>query len=304
MRVEVGELSGQVEAYLVAVAPRYSASSLRIWKAGLARFERFCTERGVGSVAEVDEGCLESFHAWLLGTRLSEATVYLGLRSAKLFTQWAYKAGKTLWDPGAFRIITPITSIPKPPSVAVMKRILELPNRGTPEGTRDLFVLELLYTLGLRRGECCSLDLKALDLGEETLFVQGKGGDERLLPVSPKLGEAAWRYLRQGRPGLLPAAGEKALMLGDEGQRLTLSGLSYIAIKYSGLLGLRIPPHHFRHACATHLVEAGMDLAQVQRLLGHRQLDSTQRYAQISTREVRREFLRSHPRARREPGLD
>ncbi len=298
MRPEGSELSGQVEAYLVAVEHRYAASSLLIWKAGLARFEVFCAERGVSAVAEVDEGCLESFHGWLLGTRLSESTVYLALRSAKLFAQWAYRAGKTLWDPVAFRVLNPVTKIPKPPTVAVMKRLLELPSLETPEGIRDLFVLELLYTLGLRKAECCSLELSALDLEAETLFVRGKGGDERLLPVGPTLGETAWRYLRRGRPGLLPGAGEKALMLGDEGQRLTLSGLFYIAIKYSGQLGLRIPPHHFRHACATHLVEAGMEITQVQRFLGHRQLDSTKRYAQISEREMRREFLRSHPRAR------
>lgn len=301
---DVCQLNDQVAAYLVAVEPRYAKASLTTWKAGLARFERYCSEHGVTAVAEVDERCLESFHGWLLGFTLSESTVYLALRSVKLFVQWSHRSGQTLWDAGCYRILSPNTRVPTPPTVAVMKRLLELPNLGTPEGLRDLFALELLYVLGLRRAECCSLDLEALDLGAETLLVMGKGGDERLLPVGPKLKETAWRYLRKGRPGLLPAPNEKGLMLGDEGQRLTLSGLFYIAIKYSGQLGLRITPHHLRHACATHLVEAGMELEQVQRLLGHRNLDSTKRYAQILGREMRREFMRSHPRALREPAFD
>jgi integrase/recombinase XerD len=290
-------LRDQVEAYLAAVAPRYARTSLIIWRAGLERFQRYATEYGITTVAEVDEACLQAFHGWLLGFTLSESTVYMAMRSIKLFVQWSYQTGRTLWDSGSYKLFNPSSKVPQPPTVAVMKRLLELPNLGTPEGVRDLFALELLYVLGLRRAECCGLDLERIDLGAETLFVKGKGGDERLLPLSPKLKDTAWLYLRKGRPGLLPGVNEKALLLGDEGQRLTLSGLFYIAIKYSGQLGLRVTPHHIRHACATHLVEAGMELDQVQRLLGHRQLDSTKRYAQILGREMRREFVRSHPRA-------
>jgi site-specific recombinase XerD len=297
-------LSEQAAAYLVAVAPRYAQSSLDIHGSSFKRLEKFAIEYGLGGVADLGEAQMAAFDEWLQGRKLSASTVYRTLGTVKLFLRWAYKDGRCLWDGDSYRIVNPRSRGPVPPTVAVMKRILELPDGRTPEGLRDLFALELLYVLGLRRHECCALDLGSLDLGAETLFVVGKGGDERLLPVGPKLKETASRYLGQARSTLLPASGEKALFLGDAGQRLTLEALGYIVKKYGAELGLVLSPHRLRHACATHLVEAGMELAQVQRLLGHRRIDSTERYAQVPGREVHREFLRSHPRAFRDPILD
>ena len=291
-------LSAEMAAYLVAVEPRYAVSSLRIHRYGLRCFERFCAEQARAAVVEVDERCLESFHGWLCGLRFSESTMDMALRSTKLFLQWSYRCGLTLWDGGTYRLTNPRGRTPKPPTGAVMKRLLELPDPKTCEGSRDLLVLELLYVLGLRRAECCALELGSLNLNAETLFITGKGGDERLLPVGPSLGKAAWRYLRRARPVLLPAPSERALLLRDDGRRLTVEAVAYIVKKYGALLGLVLSPHQLRHACATHLIEAGMELAHVQCLLGHRRIDSTQRYAQILGREVHREFSRSHPRAR------
>ena len=291
-------LAEQVTGYLVAVEPGYSKATVATYRGSLRRLETYCAECGISTVAELGEDELGMFHEWLWGSRFSPSTVAMTLRSAKLFLKWSHRSGCCLWDGGSYLVPEPRSSSPQPPTVAVMKRLLELPDCGTVRGLRDLFALELLYVLGLRRAECCALDLEALDLGAETLFVAGKNGDERLLPVGPTLERTAWRYLRVSRPQLLPAAGEKALVLGNEGQRLTFSGLAYIAKKYGARLGLRLSPHHYRHACATHLVEAGMELEQIQRLLGHRRIDSTERYAKILGREVRREFVRSHPRAR------
>jgi integrase/recombinase XerC len=292
-------LASQSADFLEAMSPRYSDGTLRIHRSSLQRLQMFCTEASIGLVAEFDEAAMATLDVWLQGRRLSPSTVYRTLGTVKLFLRWAYKMGLCLWDGESYRIVNPKARGPVPPTAAVMARILELPDRGNPLGLRDLFVLELLYVLGLRRRECTELDLVSLDLGAETLFVVGKYADERLLPVGPKLKETAWRYLRKARPGLAPAAGETALLLGDAGQRLTPEAVAYIVKKYGAAVGIKLAPHQLRHACATHLVEAGMQLAQVQQLLGHRRIDSTERYAQIHGREMQREFLRSHPRARR-----
>ena len=292
-----GELKEQAESFLDGVAPRYSQSSLRAYRAGLRRFQSFADGAGVESAADVTETVLASFHSWLLNFPLSESTVNLGLRSTKLFLKWAAGAGLTLYDGASYRLKDPQNVIPEPPTVEVMKRLLELPNQRTPEGLRDLFVLELLYGLGLRRTEVCTRDLGDLDLGEETLFVQGKNGDERLLPVGLQLKSVAQDYLFNARPKLLPKANETALLLSDEGRRLKDYSIFYIVKKYGEILELKLSPHILRHACATHLVERGMKLSDIQRLLGHQSIDSTKRYAQISDREMEREFRRTHPRA-------
>lgn len=293
-------LRSQVANFLEAVAPRYAVSSVAIYRNGLRRLERYAEETGIESVAEVTEPVLRAYHSWLWNFSLSESTIRLGVRSAKLLLKWAAANGLCLYDGASYSLRAAKSRTPEPPSVAVMARLLELPNRRTPEGLRDLFCLELLYSLGLRRTEATRLNLDALDLHEETLFVVGKNGDERLLPVGLKLKQSAQDYLLNARSRLLPRPSERALLLADDGGRLSGNALRYIVMKYGARLDIKLTTHHLRHACATHLIEAGMKLHDVQRLLGHRNINSTKRYAQITERELQREFHRSHPRQRRD----
>lgn len=183
-----------------------------------------------------------------------------------------------------------------PPAVEVMKKLLELPDRKTPEGLRDLLALEVMYILGLRRAEVCGLTLDALCLVRETLFVVGKGGHERLLPVSPHLKFVFQDYLFNGRPKLLPRPHLRALLLDNEGRALRVCQLHYIVKKYGRKLDLKLSCHQFRHACAVHLIEAGMGLPQVQQLLGHANMNTTKIYTRISRREMEREFQRCQVR--------
>ena len=292
------KLREQIEACLEAVKPRYAEASLKAYRSGLYRFHRYADEVGIEAVSDLTDEVLPAFHSWLTNFTLSESTLNLAVRSVKLLLKWGQGAGLCLWDGSSYYMKEPKTKSPVPPTVAVMQRLLELPNRRTPEGLRDLFSLELLYNLGLRRQEAVSLDLGNLDLNEETLFVVGKNSDERLLPVGNALKEVARNYLFNARPGLLPEPSEKALLLDDEGKRLSPHALRYIVLKYGKMLDLKLSTPQLRHACATHLAQAGMKLVDIQRLLGHRDINSTKRYAQISQRELEREFHRVHPRNR------
>ena len=294
-------LPEQIEACLEAVSPRYAEATLRAYRAGLRRFERYAAETGIEAASDITEQVLPAFHGWLCHFPLSESTIHLALRSLKLFLRWAHGSGLCFWDGSSYSMKEPETTSPEPPSPQVMQRLLELPNQRTPEGLRDLFCLELLYDLGLRRNEAVSLDLKNLDLAEETLFVTGKNSDERLLPVGPPLRQVAQDYLFNARPALRRHASKAtrntALLLNNEGERLPPSALLYIVKKYGRILGLKLSPHGLRHACASHLAQAGMKLTDLQRLLGHRHLSSTKRYAQITEREIEREFRKAHPRS-------
>ena len=223
------------------------------------------------------------------------------IHSARRFLLWAYEAGETLHDLSDF----PLPPKHSPPtlvlSVAVMGKLLSLPDCSTAVGQRDQALLELLYVLGLRCRECAQLDFDALDLGQASLRVTGKGGHERLLPVSPRLLATLERYLQDGRRKLSRQGSGPALLLSYKGgARLSKSSIGSRVRKYGRQLGLEIRPHLFRHACATHLFEAGMELALISRLLGHESSESTRRYTRVSPRELRREFRRCHPRALRE----
>ena len=295
----MSKLSVQVESYLAAVSKSYAKASLEVHRAGLKRFQSFADERGLESVAEATEVVFREFHSWLLfSSKLSPVTVNMRMRSVKLFLNWACCEGLTLYSAENYKLEHPQSKSPEPPSVEVMERLLELPDQRTPEGQRDQLALELLYGLGLRRGEVCRLEVGHLSLDEETLFVVGKGGHERLLPVGLKLKSVAQNYIFNARQTLLPKLNETAFLLNDKGQPLRVNQLSYIVKKYGAQLGIKLSTHYLRHACATHLTEAGMEFEQVQQLLGHQRPSSTKRYAQVTQFEMEREFHRTHPRGR------
>jgi site-specific recombinase XerD len=286
-----------VERYLVAVSPRYAETTLLIHRKQLWKLLAFCETSGLERAADISPHELMAFEAWLRGTSpLSSGSVSLAMASARLFLLWAYEHGETLHDFEAFelpRACSPPTPVP---SVTAMRKLLLLPDTGTALGQRDQVVLELLYVLGLRRTECVKLNLDDIDLGQAVLEVRGKGGHERSLPLSSGLLGTLRRYLEHGRPALY--AGGSALVVGKNGcSRLCGHGLANVLRGYGRRIGLELHPHQLRFACATHLLEAGMEVRLIAALLGHRDLKSTGRYTRVSRHELQRELRRCHPRA-------
>jgi site-specific recombinase XerD len=155
-----------------------------------------------------------------------------------------------------------------------------------PLGLRNLALLELVYSAGLRAQEAVDLTLADVDFEQELLHVRGKGGKERVVPLGE---EAAYRlrlYLADGRPQLARGAVD-ALFLSARGRPLDTSTLRRLLPN----------PHQLRHAFATHLLEGGADLRTIQELLGHSSLSTTQIYSHVDARRLRRVYDRSHPRA-------
>jgi site-specific recombinase XerD len=155
-----------------------------------------------------------------------------------------------------------------------------------PLGLRNLALLELVYSAGLRAQETVDLTLADVDFEQELVHVRGKGGKERVVPLGE---EAAYRlrlYLEGGRPHLVRGAVD-ALFLSARGRPLETSTLRRLLPN----------PHRLRHAFATHLLEGGADLRTIQELLGHSSLSTTQVYSHVDGRRLRKVYDRSHPRA-------
>lgn len=285
-----------VERYLVAVAPRYAETTLLIHRSQLRKLLAFCQTLERERPADVSVGDLRAFEVWLRESRLSFVSISTAMQSARLFLLWAYESGETLHDFESF-VLPRAVSAPTPvPSAAAMRKLLLLPDTGTALGQRDQVVLELLYVLGLRRTECVELNLVDVDLNRAVLEVRGKGGHERSLPLSTGIQGTLRRYLEHGRSQLY--AGGSALIVGKNGcSRLCGGGLAAVLRGYGRRIGLELHPHQLRFACATHLLEAGMEVRLIAALLGHRCLKSTGRYARVSRHELQREFRRCHPRA-------
>jgi integrase/recombinase XerC len=165
--------------------------------------------------------------------------------------------------------------------------------------TRDLAILELFYSTGIRLSELSGMNLDDLDLLSDQAKVRGKGRKERIVPVGSRAVLALRRYLNLREP-LVGRAGadRRAVFLSHRGKRLAPRGIQRIVHRMFDAIGgdgLRV--HSLRHTFATHMLDAGADLRAVQELLGHASLSTTQVYTHTSVERLKKVYNQAHPRA-------
>lgn len=299
-----------VESWLEHLKARgCSRSTLATRTGSLGYWLRFCRMIRLTRPAEVTARHVASYRRHLertssrLGERLAEGTWMMALFDLRAMLRWAVRQSLLLVDPTLeLRLRKARTKVRSFLTVEEVELLLAQPELSTPAGLRDRAMLEVLYSAGLRSQECCSLDLGDLDRQGETLRVRrGKGGKDRLLPLGTALARVLDHYLEEGRgklAGPRPADPE-ALFLTRFGTRMSPPHLAFRMKRCVRQAGFKAPlptPHTLRHACATHLLENGADLREIQVFLGHEAVDSTQRYAQVLPLELRQEYLRTHPR--------
>ena len=165
---------------------------------------------------------------------------------------------------------------------------------------RDLAMLELFYSTGVRLSELAGLNDADVDLVSDQAKVRGKGKKERLVPVGRHAGRALRAYYRhRDALALSGTADRRAVFVNRRGRRLTVRGVQ-LAIKrlFAALArGRDLHVHSLRHSFATHLLDAGADLRSVQELLGHASLSTTQVYTHTSVERLKKVYHKAHPRA-------
>lgn len=162
------------------------------------------------------------------------------------------------------------------------------------QGLRDKAILTLLYGCGLRISEALALNIGDINAQSEFLRIKGKGNKERIVPLLPIVWENICAYLKQTPYN--PQEGEP-LFLGARGERLSPRIVQRQVQKLRVRLGLadNLTPHALRHSFATQLLAAGVDLRSIQELLGHSSLITTQRYTDVQTETLQREYHKAHP---------
>lgn len=293
-----------MEPYLLERSLTVSASTVTGDLFHLGRFVEDLEDKGVTHVGHISFELLNCYRQKLdtvtgkRGSLYSGAFKHKALQVARLFLLWSFREGHTLVDFSSYPL--PHRTLPEieVPTVEQVRMLLEAPDASSPQGKRDRLILEFFYTLGLRRRESHRLDMGDLNFNQQTIRVMGKRQRERLLPLSQRLCRLLADYLKETRPYLRPFPEEQALWVSPQnGTRLGYTYLRNIVWLNSQKLGLgKIYPHLLRHACATHMLEAGAKLGQIQAFLGHSVPSSTERYAQVTDAELKREFQRCHPR--------
>ncbi len=188
--------------------------------------------------------------------------------------------------------------LPKYLTVTEVERILDAPDRRTPEGMRDRAMLMLMYAAGLRASEVVSLRMENVDANAGFLRVLGKGGRERVVPVAEAALDALGDYVKEGRPRFLKKKATSALFLSRLGRpisRQTLWNRITLWAREAGIPA-KISPHTLRHSFAGHLLAGGADLRAVQAMLGHADISTTQIYTHVTPERLREVHRKHHPR--------
>ena len=259
--------------------------------------------RRVSHWSQVDQAFLSDYVVSLYERDYSATTVARKIASVKSFFGFLVEEGEVGRDPTE-NLSSPRVgrSLPKPLSVDQVQGLLEEPLKSdSPESMRDAAMLELLYASGLRVSELMNLNVRDANLAEHYVRCLGKGSKERIVPLYRKAVEAVHTYIQEARPLLLGQRNqeETALFVNRRGQRLTRQGFWLILKGYARRAGITSPitPHTLRHSFATHLLEGGASLRNVQELLGHASISTTQVYTHITSDHILEEYDRAHPRA-------
>ena len=280
-----------------------SPHTLRAYEREVAGFTEFTKgELGCSHPREVTPAAVRAYLAELHSRHLAKVSVQRALAALRTYMRFLGREGVMEANPAR---VVPTPRAPKPlPEVVGATDVAELLDAlpATSVGRRDRAALELLYAAGLRVSELVGLDLDDVDLSRRLVRVVGKGNKERVVPFGKKAeaairsylpDRAAWRH--QGRV----ADGTEPLLVNQRGGRLSDRSLRRIldgAVHHVALVH-RLHPHALRHAFATHLLEAGMDLRAIQELLGHTSLSTTQRYTHLDLAHLMETYRKAHPKA-------
>jgi integrase/recombinase XerC len=239
------------------------------------------------------------FHirAFLLSLKsLKKSSLFRKISAIRTFFNFLLYAGKIEINPAS--LIEMRGRDKNLPSFLSVEEIFSLlDSEELKESKRDRAILEFLYDTGMRISELLSLKIKDIDFKNRIVFVKGKRGKERMVPVGEKGIKAVEEYLKE-RP---EADAYSPLFCGRDGKPLSERTVRRIVKKYSLLCGIpkKVTPHTLRHSYATHLLEGGADIRAIQELLGHSTIASTQQYLHSSVGRLMEVYDRAHPRAKK-----
>ena len=284
-----------------------AVSTLQNHRNDLAYWQKYLAGQSVSTLADVTPQIVAGFQAWVFnyqtrfGKPFTIASQIHILNSLQVFYQYLVKTSKLLNNPAEAIHLPKIPR--KLPAVLLspneMKRLLAQPDTSTVLGFRDRTMYEVLYSTGLRIGELVSLRVQDISFSDGTLFIHaGKGKKDRIVPLGATVSKYLGEYVRRIRPMFREACATDLLFFNKDGRPHKKYGIWIKLRLYAMRAGIkrRITVHTFRHTLATEMLKGGADLRQIQELLGHGTLKTTQLYTHIVKGELRRVQAECHPR--------
>jgi len=280
---------------------RYSPRTCHHYRRDLERLAGFLSESAIDQWSEVDAHRVRHYLAGEARRGLGGRSLARSLSAIRRFYRYLIREGLATDNPALdSRAPRSEKRLPRVADVDSVKAWLDASPEDSLE-TRDLALMELMYSAGLRLSEAVGIDLPALDLAVGEVRVTGKGGKTRLLPVGAAARKALTQWLAVR--GQLAGEGEPAVFVSRRGTRLSARAVQQRLRRWSLKQGSlqTLHPHLLRHSFASHLLESSGDLRAVQELLGHADIATTQVYTHLDFQHLARVYDRAHPRARRRP---
>jgi integrase/recombinase XerC len=305
-RMKGEEIGGQnIESLLdkyihyLQVERNLSSFTVRNYTTDILRFLDFLKEED-RLLADVDHSIIRSYLGRLLDEGIVRASIARKMSALRSLFHYLNQQGLIATEPLA-KISGPKREkrLPTFLTTEEMRSLLNFPSISTPQGLRDVAILELLYAAGLRVSEIASLDIGSVDIERRQIRVWGKGSKERMVLMGKPAAAALEQYLNNGRTKMLGQSKTNALFINRYGERIAERRIQYLIKKYAEQAGIRgrVFPHILRHTFATHMLDGGADLRVVQELLGHANLSSTQVYTHVTHSQMRSRYLEAHPRS-------
>jgi integrase/recombinase XerC len=261
-------------------------------------------KRKLPELQQIDHITIREWLATLHSAQKKKTSIARKLAALRTFFQFLVREGVVELNPAKL-VSTPRLEkkLPKHVSVEEAIRFIETPDIETDLGRRDRAMLELMYATGVRVSELTKLDFGDVDWRNKLIRVTGKRRKERIVPFGDPALEALRSYLdiRDHFLANSPVSEreDKALFLNYQGTRITTRSVGRMVEKYIRICaGMHdISPHALRHSFATHLLDGGADLRDIQELLGHARLSTTQIYTHVSMEKLIEVYDKAHPKA-------
>lgn len=270
----------------------YSSNTIAAYKNDLGQFVSYLQENNLnnaGSWQSIGADKINGYVTYMKEQPYASSSVARKVAAVKSFFNYL-ETNQIIQENPTTDIDSPKVKkrLPKTLTAEEVERLLEAPaSKKSPKNLRDLALLNMLYSTGMRVTEVVSLRLEDIDLANKVLYCPGKDDQIRELPFDSGTEEILENYIEEGRPFLVKDKDENAMFLNHRGQQLTRQGLWLIIKAYAkeADLSVAVTPHTLRHSFAAHKLNSGSDLQEVQKLLGHANISTTQIYTQLEETE-------------------
>lgn len=274
-----------------------SLNTVRNYRLDLEQFADFLSRQGIKDLSALTHFELRQFLADMAPRNYKKTTVARKVAALRSFFKYAYRKhilpsnpAKMLRSPKAEK------KLPRFLEINEIEHLLNAPDEEGFRGWRDRSILETLYSTGMRVAELVSLNTGDVDFLTGVVRVMGKGAKERIIPIGEKALDALYSYVEERKSKV---HSDEALFLNAAGKRITSRSINRIINYYISKTSIdkKISAHVLRHTFATHLLNAGCDLRSIQEMLGHKSLETTQKYTHVTTERLKKIYEKAHPRA-------